>query len=155
MGNKEEAARLLEEGVKYARKSTELDESVSDSHCLVASMYGRIIALKGGGTGAMYGPMNAREIRKALKLDPQNAWAHLELGIAKVNTPPAFGGDLEVGIKEIEKAISMNPKLDMAYYHLGKALIKKGETARAKDAFKKGLRVNPTNRFIKRELEEL
>jgi tetratricopeptide (TPR) repeat protein len=155
MGNKDGASNLMEEGIKITKKSVELDDSFSDSHRLLASFYGRLIALKGGMAGMMYGPMNEEEIQKALRLDPQNAQAHLELGISRVNTPPQFGGDLEVGIKSIEKAISIDPKLDMAYYHLGRALIKKGEKEKAKDIFQKGLRINPSNGFIKRELEKM
>ncbi len=155
MGNKDGASNLMEEGIKITKKSVELDDSFSDSHRLLASFYGRLIALKGGMAGMMYGPMNEEEIQKALRLDPQNPQAHLELGISRVNTPPQFGGDLEVGIKSIEKAISIDPKLDMAYYHLGRALIKKGEKEKAKEVFQKGLQINPSNGFIKRELEKM
>ncbi len=153
-GSKDEASSLIEEGVKAAKKSVELDESSSDSHCLLASFYGRLISLKGGMAGMTYGPINEEEIQKALKLDPQNPQAYLELGISRANTPPQFGGDLEVGIKAIEKAIHLNPRLDMAYYHLGKALIKKGEKEKGKEAYQKGFQINPSNGFIKRELEK-
>lgn len=154
-GDKDGASGLIEEGVKAAKRSTELDDSSSDSHCLLASFYGRIIALKGGMAGMMYGALNEEEIQKALQLDPNNAQAHLELGIARANTPPQFGGDLDVGIKEMGKAVSINPNLDMAYYHLGKALIKKGEKGRAKEILQKGLQINPTNGFIKRDLDKM
>jgi hypothetical protein len=43
----------------------------------------------------------------------------------------------------------------MAYYHLGKALIKKGEKEKGKEVFEKGLQINPSNGFIKRELEKM
>jgi tetratricopeptide (TPR) repeat protein len=154
-GNKDGASNLIEEGVKVAKKSVELNDSSSDSHCLLASFYGRLIALKGGMAGMTYGPMNEEEIQKALRLDPQNPQAHLELGISRVNTPPQFGGDLEVGVKSIEKAISIDPKLDIAYYHLGRALVKKGEKERAKEVLQKGLQINPANGYIKRELEKI
>jgi tetratricopeptide (TPR) repeat protein len=155
VGNKDGASSLIEEGVKVAKKSVELNDSSSDSHCLLASLYGRLIAQKGGMAGMTYGPLNEEEIQKALRLDPQNPQAHLELGISRVNTPPQFGGDLEVGVKSIEKAISIDPKLDMAYYHLGRALMKKGEKERAKEVLKKGFQINPNNGFIKRELEKI
>lgn len=154
-GNKDGASNLIEEGVKVAKKSVELNDSSSDSHCLLASFYGRLIALKGGMAGMTYGPLNEEEIQKALRLNTQNANAHLELGISRVNTPPQFGGDLEVGVKSIEKAISLDPKLDMAYYHLGRALMKKGEKERAREVLQKGLQINPANGFIKRALEKI
>ena len=154
-GNKDGAFALIEEGVKAAKRSTELDDSFSDSHRLLATFYGRIIAIKGGMMGAMYGSQNEDEIQRALQLDNQNAQAHLELGIARINTPPQFGGDIEVGIKAIEKALSIDPNLDMAYYHLGRAFLKKGEKGKAKEVFQKGLQINPANGFIKRELERM
>ncbi len=154
-GNKDGAFDLIEEGVKAAKRSTELDDSFSDSHRLLATFYGRIIAIKGGMMGAMYGAQNEDEIQRALQLDGQNAQAHLELGISRANTPPQFGGDMEVGIQAMEKALSINPNLDMAYYHLGKAFLKKGDKGKAKEILQKGLRVNPSNGFIKRELEKM
>jgi tetratricopeptide (TPR) repeat protein len=154
-GNKDGAFALIEEGVKAAKRSTELDDTFSDSHRLLATFYGRIIAIKGGMMGAMYGSQNEDEIQRALQLDSQNAQAHLELGIARVNTPPQFGGDIEVGIKAMEKALSINPNLDMAYYHLGRAFLKKGDKGKAKEALQKGLQINPSNGFIKRELEKM
>jgi tetratricopeptide (TPR) repeat protein len=154
-GNKDGAYGLIEEGVKAAKRSLELDDSYSDGHRTLATFYGRIIAIKGGMTGAMYGSLNEDEIQRALQLDSNNAKAHLELGISRANTPPQFGGDLEVGIKEMEEAIRINPKLDMAYYHLGRALLKKGEKGRAREVLQKGLQTNPANGFIKRELNKM
>ncbi len=154
-GNKDGASSLIEEGIRVTKKSVELDDAFSESHRLLASFYGRLIALKGGMAGMTYGAMNEEEIQKSLKLDRQNPQAHLELGISRVNTPPQFGGDLEVGIKAIEKAISVNPNLDMAYFHLGRALIKKGEKEKGKEAYQKGLQINPSNGFIKRELGKM
>jgi tetratricopeptide (TPR) repeat protein len=154
-GNKDGAFTLIEEGVKAAKRSTELDDSFSDSHRLLATFYGRIIAIKGGMMGAMYGSQNEDEIQRALQLDGQNAQAHLELGISRANTPAQFGGDIEVGIQTMEKALSINPNLDMAYYHLGRAILKKGDKGKAKEILQKGLQVNPSNGFIKRELERM
>ncbi len=154
-GNKDGAFDLIEEGVKAAKRSTELDDSFSDSHRLLATFYGRIIAIKGGMMGAMYGSQNEDEIQRAIQLDGQNAQAHLELGISRANTPPQFGGDMEVGIQAMEKALSINPNLDMAYYHLGRAFLKKGDKGKAKEILQKGLQVNPSNGFIKRELEKM
>ncbi len=154
-GNKEQTIALIEEGVKAAQRSIELDDSYSDAHRTLATFYGRLIALKGGMAGMLYGSQNEEAIQRALQLDSQNAKAHLELGISRANTPPQFGGDLEVGIKEMEESIRLDPNLDMAYYHLAKALAKKGEKGRAKEILQKGLRVNPDNGLIKRELERM
>jgi tetratricopeptide (TPR) repeat protein len=60
-----------------------------------------------------------------------------------------------VGIQAMEKALSINPNLDMAYYHLGRAILKKGDKGKAKEILQKGLQVNPSNGFIKRGLEKM
>ncbi len=154
-GNQDEAFSLIEEGVKAVKRSIDLDNSFSDAHRLLATFYGRMIAIKGGMMGAMYGSLNEDAIQRAIQLGPQNAQAHLELGISRVNMPPQFGGDIEVGIKSIEKAISLNPNLDMAYYYLGKAFLKKCNKGKAKEILQKGLKINPSNGFIRRELEKM
>lgn len=79
-GNKDKAYALIEEGVKAAKRSLELDDSSSDAHRILATFYGRIIAIKGGMTGAIYGSLNEEEIQRALQLDSGNAQAHLEFG---------------------------------------------------------------------------
>jgi len=154
-GNKDAALNLVEEAVKYGEQSINYEGYFSDSHRLLATLYGRLIALKGGRAGAIYAPMNEQQFQEALGLDPKNAKAYLELGIARAFTPPQFGGDIDEGIQAMEKAISIHPNFDMAYYYLGRSLIMKKDKARAKEVLQKGLKVNPHNGFIKKLLDTM
>jgi tetratricopeptide (TPR) repeat protein len=141
--------------VEHAETAANLAPNVSEYHRLLATLYGRIIYLKGGAAAITYGPMNEQQFQEALGLDPNNARAHLEYGIARANTPPQFGGDLAEGIREMEKAISLDPGLDMAYYYLGKVIFnKKQDEKRAREVWTQGLEANPHNAFIKKALEE-
>jgi tetratricopeptide (TPR) repeat protein len=152
---KEVALDLVLLAVKQAETAVDLDPNVSEYHCLLATLYGRIIYLKGGTAAITYGPMNEQQFQEALGLDPNNAMAHLEYGIARANTPPQFGGDLAEGIREMEKAISLDSGLDMAYYYLGKVILtKKHDEKRAREIWTKGLEANPHNAFIKKALKE-
>jgi len=153
-GNKEAALNLVEEAVKYGEDSVNYEGNFSDSHRVLATLYGRLIALKGGSSGAIYAPMNEQQFQEALGLDPKNAKAYLELGIARAFTPPQWGGDIDEGIQAMEKAISIDPDFDMAYYYLGRSLLMKKDKAGAKEILQKGLKVNPHNAFIKKALEE-
>jgi tetratricopeptide (TPR) repeat protein len=153
-GNKEVALDLVEEAVKYGEQSVNYEGNFSDSHRLLATLYGRLIALKGGSAGAIYAPMNEQQFQEALGLDPKNAKAYLELGIARAFTPPQWGGDIDEGIQAMEKAISIDPDFDMAYYYLGRSLLMKKDQAGAKEILQKGLKVNPHNAFIRKALEE-
>jgi tetratricopeptide (TPR) repeat protein len=153
--NKEGALSLVQEALKYGEQSVNLEGYFSDSHRLLATLYGRMIAFKGGMAGAMYSPMNEQQYEEALGLDPKNAKAYLEKGIARANTPPQFGGDIEEGIQAMEKAISIDPNFDLAYFYLGRAFIKKGDKAKAKGVLQNGLKVNPANGFIKKLLDTM
>lgn len=153
-GNKDAALNLIEAAVKYGEQSVNYEGYFSDSHRLLATLYGRLIALKGGRAGAIYAPMNEQQFQEALGLDPKNAKAHLEMGIARAFTPSQFGGDIDEGIQAMEKAISIDPNFDMAYYYLARSLMMKNDKAGAKEILQKGLKVNPHNPFIKKALEE-
>jgi tetratricopeptide (TPR) repeat protein len=153
--NQNAALELILQAVKQAETAADLAPNVSEHHRLLATLYGRLIYLKGGAAAITYGPMNEQQFQEALGLDPNNARAHLEYGIARANTPPQFGGDLAEGISEMKKAISLDPGLDMAYYYLGKVLsTKKQDEKRAREIWTRGLEVNPHNGFIKKALEE-
>ena len=67
--------------------------------------------------------------RLALELDPDNQMARLALGLALLNTPPAFGGDPERAVEEIRTAFAgegLAPRslagvwLAVAYARLGR-----------------------------------
>jgi uncharacterized spore protein YtfJ len=89
-----------------------------------------------------YGMGASQEYETALKLDPDNADGHFGRGMVRLMAPPGFGGDLDGAIEDFEAAVAKRPFAE-AYFRLGTALQKKGETQKAKDAYKKALELEP------------
>jgi tetratricopeptide (TPR) repeat protein len=67
------------------------------------------------------------DLREALRLNPNLAEAHLELGIIAMSQ-----GKMEQAIAALEKAASLDPSLAPVHYRLGLAYQKIGNEARAK-----------------------
>jgi tetratricopeptide (TPR) repeat protein len=67
-------------------------------------------------------------LKEALRLQPNFADAYLQLGITSLDE-----GHAEQGIRELEKATSLDPALGQAHYRLGLAYQKLGNQSRAKE----------------------
>ena len=70
--------------------------------------------------------MAEEDLRKALELNPDNAYLHYNLG----NTA-AERGDTEKAVEEYGKALAIDPNLAEAYYNRGIAHMRKGEKEKA------------------------
>jgi len=77
---------------------------------------------------------------KALRLNLNNDWAHVDLGVALGNK-----GDWDGEIAEERAALRLNPKNDMAHVDLGVALGGKGDWDGAIAEERAALRLNPKN----------
>lgn len=89
-----------------------------------------------------YGMGAMQEYETALKLDPDNADGHFGRGMVRLMAPPGFGGDLDGAIADFEAAVAKDP-LPEAFFYLGEAHRKKGDTDKARDAYKKALAIRP------------
>ena len=70
------------------------------------------------------------------------------------NLPSAFGGGIDLAIRDFQKAIELNPKSDEAYLWLGLAMRESGRNAEAGSAFSKSLQLNPNRVWTKQQLEK-
>ncbi|WP_341366855.1 sulfotransferase [Yoonia sp. BS5-3] len=70
------------------------------------------------------------EAEKAARLDPQNAGAYHQIGMAQANL-----GDVEAGFANYEKARELNPKMSATRIALGHLMMEKGDFAQAKAVF--------------------
>jgi len=70
-----------------------------------------------------YGMGAKAEFEQAVTLDPNNPDAHLGRGVARLMTPPAFGGDVNGAIEDFETANAKKASPE-GYYYLGEALRK-------------------------------
>lgn len=89
-----------------------------------------------------YGMGAMQEYETALQLDPGNADGHFGRGMVRLMAPPGFGGDLDGAIEDFEAAVVKRPFAE-AYFRLGTAYQKKGDTEKAKIAYKDALKLQP------------
>ena len=150
-----EALRHLDEAIASAKTAVRLNPQHSDSHRLLGEAYGRLIGLKGGMTGLLYGRRAHNEIALALKLDPENPRASVAMGIWKLRTPKLFGGDPEEALRHFHRAIQIEPQSAPARVWLGVALKEQGRREEAREALEQAVALQPQNGWARGELELL
>ena len=79
------------------------------------------------------------EVNKAVQLDPKSAMNYLSRGVGNYYLPSAFGGGVEVAIKDFQKAIDIDPQSSDAHLWLGLALRKENHNADARKEFQKAV----------------
>lgn len=110
------------------RHAIELDPSIPQNYYDLAlvnlseKQYARAVAL----------------LETSLRLDPDNAEAHLLLGRACQNV-----NQTALAIEQFKKALGLEPGLPLAHYHLGYAYQSQGNSKAALEEFKKEIEYNP------------
>ena len=105
--------------------------------------YGRSVAAKD--------PVRAEEAyRRALQLNPHNAYAKINLAIQLVNT-----GRVEEGLAQAEQAASDNPEWAITQHWLARALTLAGKSDEAVPHAERAFEINPTHAEYKDFLIEL
>ena len=98
-----------------------------------------------------YGMGAREEFEKALSLDPNNRYAFLGRGIARLMAPAGYGGDVDGAIADFEAAIAQKPT-PQAYYYLGEAFKNKGLKDKAAAAYGKALELLPNDPDLSKAL---
>jgi tetratricopeptide (TPR) repeat protein len=88
--------------------------------------------------------------RQAVGLAPNNAAAIDALGCALWLT-----GDLVNANKTIQRALTLDPNLASAHYHLGQLYLKQGQTAEAEAAFNNTMALDPSGFYGNQALQAL
>jgi tetratricopeptide (TPR) repeat protein len=83
-------------------------------------------------------PEAAAAWRDFLKLEPQHAGAHANLGVVLARL-----GQYEESVKSYDNALRLNPQLTPALFNLGVAHYRAGQFARAAEAFSRYLAAKP------------
>ena len=73
-----------------------------------------------------------QQFQRALAIDPNNAPAYQNLGIAALR-----GNDLQAAEEQLNRALALNPRLPLALNTLGVVFIRKNDPARAYEAWKR------------------
>jgi tetratricopeptide (TPR) repeat protein len=85
-----------------------------------------------------------RELRAAIRLDPNDADAHNDLGVML----SMFKDDVNGAIAEYRTAIRLNPNYVAAHVNLGKALLDKGDVDGAIAEYRAAIRLDPNTNSV-------
>jgi len=143
---------------QLARKLTERAPHFSDGYRLLGESQMRIISLKGWLQALTHAGTAKSNLERALELDPQNAEAHLALGVYYLYAPTLFGGNLESALRELTQsaaATSDETVRFLSYRWRGVAYAKLGRIAEAREAFQKALVIYPKSSWDQNELNKL
>lgn len=151
--DKAKGRELAEAGIKAAEKAVSLNGNRSEYHRVLGTLCGQMVS-SNGLAGLKYGKCALSSVNRAIELDPKSSDAYLSHGVGNYYLPAAFGGGMELAIKDFEKAIELNPKSADAYLWLGLALRKLNRPAEARKAFTKSLELNPNRLWAKQQLDK-
>ena len=146
--------RAAEAGIRAAERAVALKPDVAEYHRLLGTLYGQIVPVNVL-TGLSYGKKAQDAIARALERDPKLAASYVSRGVGNYYVPSAFGGGIDLAIRDFQKAIELNPKSDEAYLWLGLAMRKSGRNADARKAFSKSLELNPNRVWTKQQLDKV
>lgn len=151
--DKAKGREMAEAGIKAAEKAVSLNGNTAEYHRILGTLCGQMVS-SNGLAGLRYGKCALSSVNKAIELDPKSSDAYLSHGVGNYYLPPAFGGGIELAVKDFEKAIELNPKSADAYLWLGLALRKENKAAEARKAFAKSLELNPKRLWAKQQLDK-
>ena len=113
-----------------AERAVTLDPMLSEAHSSLASIRAR-----------EYGWQDAeRGFRRAIELNPSNALAHLELGASVL----VVQGRFEEGLKEVRRAVALDPLSPYVNTEFGRALVLAGRFPEAVDRLRKAITLDPS-----------
>jgi len=151
--DKSQAQRAAEEGIRSAERAIALKPSNAEYHRILGTLCGQVIPANVL-LALSYGKRARDAIDKALSLDPHSSKAYLARGVGNYYLPPAFGGGLDLAIRDFERAIELDNKSAEAHLWLGLALRKQNQNAKARQAFTKSLELNPNRVWAKQQLDK-
>lgn len=150
--DKGKARSASDEGMKFGEKAVSLDKK-AENFRILGTLCGH--AVPGGGLVAIkYGRCALDSLNKAIELDNRSALAYLGRGVGYSYLPEAFGGGIEPALKDIRKALDLDPKLAEGWLWMGVVLRKANRNAEAKQALTKAVALNPARVWAKQQLEK-
>lgn len=150
---KEEAVQYLNSGIEWAQRSIKSNKDYSNGYAVLGALLGQKISLDENPlAGMLYGPQSKNKLEKAIKLNPQNAYAHFRMGVSHLFTPKKWGGGVEKAIVSFLKAIELLPQNAEYYVWLGLAYKKNGQSDLAVKQFEKALQIKPSYGWAQIEL---
>ena len=147
------AKNAAQAGIDAAERAVAIKGDSSEYQRLLGTLCGQ--AVSANTLAALkYGKCALNSVNRAIELDPKSSNNYLSHGVGNYYLPPAFGGGIELAIKDFRKAIELNPKNADAYLWLGVALRKDNQNAEARKALAKSLELNPNRLWAKQQLDK-
>jgi tetratricopeptide (TPR) repeat protein len=147
------AKNAAQAGMDAANKAVSLKPDSAEYQRILGTLCGQMVS-SSSLAGLKYGKCALDSVDKALELDPKSSMAYLSHGVGNYYLPQAFGGGIDLAIKDFRKAIELNPKNADAWLWLGVALRRNNQAAEAQKAFEKSLEINPNRVWARQQLEK-
>ena len=151
--DKAAAKNAAQTGIDAAERAVNLKGDSSEYQRLLGTLCGQAISANSL-AAIKYGKCALSSVNRAIELDPKSSVNYLSHGVGNYYLPPAFGGGIELAIKDFRKAIELNPKNADAWLWLGVALRKDNQHAEAHKAIAKSLELNPNRLWAKQQLDK-
>jgi len=144
---------LAQTGIDAAERAVNLDPGSSEHQRILGTLCGQIIS--GNSLSAIkYGKCALEAVNKAIELDPKSSINYVSHGVGNYYLPPAFGGGIDLAVKDFRKAIELDPKNADAWLWLGIALRRADQADEARKAIAKSLELNPNRMWAKQQLDK-
>ena len=147
------AKNAAQAGMDAATKAVSIKPDSAEYQRVLGTLCGQMVS-SSSLAGLKYGKCALDSVDKAIELDPKSSMAYLSHGVGNYYLPQAFGGGIELAIKDFHKAIDLNPKNADAWLWLGVALRRSNQPAEAQKAFAKSLEINPNRVWARQQLEK-
>jgi tetratricopeptide (TPR) repeat protein len=156
--DKKSAARHYEAGLAYVRESLEQGE-YSEGYRVMSEIISQMCLVKSVGFVLRNGRKVNEYAKKAIELDPRNGKAHIIIASSRIYPPAAFGGNREMGIERMQKALTMpdieKDDLFNIYSGIGIAYSKLNKPQQGIMWLEKALRLYPGNEYVLEEVLRL
>ena len=140
-------------GIDAAERAVNLQPDSAEHQRILGTLCGQIIS--GNTLSALkYGKCALEAVNKAIELDPKSSINYVSHGVGNYYLPPAFGGGMDLAIKDFRKAVELDPKNADAWLWLGIALRRVNQPDEARKAIQKSLELNPNRMWAKQQLEK-
>jgi cytochrome c-type biogenesis protein CcmH/NrfG len=140
----------VDQAIDAVQRSIQLNDKSADAHSLLADLYGRKISLGNPMfAGPRFGPKVNAENVKAMALDDKNPRVWASFGHQYLMTPKMFGGDVAKAVESLQKSLAIDPSQDQTWVWLARAYKKQGDKAKAQDAIRHALTLNPDSPWVK------
>jgi tetratricopeptide (TPR) repeat protein len=147
------AKNAAQAGMDAATKAVSIKPDSAEFQRVLGTLCGQMVS-SSSLAGLKYGKCALDSVDKAIQLDPKSSMAYLSHGVGNYYLPQAFGGGIDLAMKDFRKAIELNPKNADAWLWLGVALRRSNQSAEAQKAFAKSLEINPNRVWARQQLDK-